>query len=146
LKKFYHKTTRKSGGGWGDSAEDQKTTRISCDGAGSFHYKKFTARPQENLVVGVGFGKILPQDHKKILWWVGVFNHKTRINSCGLVVNFFQTLPPTTRFSCGLVVKFFDPYPTTRFSCGLVVNFFQTPYPPQDFLVVLSWKAPHVPQ
>jgi hypothetical protein len=38
----------------------------------------FTARLQENPVVGTSFGQIPSKDHKKILWWCRVLKHFTK--------------------------------------------------------------------
>ena len=79
---FHQKTARKSCGGggvWNIFYFHHKTTWFTTRfsnaiGKCRFHIIlliKFTTRPQENLVVGVGFGifSFSPQDRKKILWW-----------------------------------------------------------------------------
>jgi hypothetical protein len=67
LQEIHRKTTRKSCGG--SRAWKHLTTRQKENLVVGGVIQQETRRPQENLVVGVGFGKISPQDHKKILWW-----------------------------------------------------------------------------
>ena len=83
---------------------------------------KFTTRPRENLVVGVGFGIFWfsPRDHKKILWW-------------GWGLENFHFHHKTTRFT----TRFSNAIGKCRFYIILLIKF--TTRPKENLLVGVGY-------